>query len=75
MKCLSIYLKKNQNYFKVHYPKSFPLHHAAKNFNYKNGQIKKAAKLAKSVISISVHEFIKKKELDYMINKIKKFYI
>ena len=29
---------------------------------------------AKEVISIPVHEFIKKKELDYMISKIKKFY-
>ena len=72
---LDIYLRKNKIDSKVHYPKPLHLHHAAKIFNYKNGQFKKAEKLAKRVISIPVHEFIKKKELDYMINKIKKFYI
>ena len=72
---LDIYLRKNKIDSKVHYPKPLHLHHAAKIFNYKNGQFKNAEKLAKRVISIPVHEFIKKKELDYMINKIKKFYI
>ena len=71
---LNIYLRKNKVDSKIHYPKPLHLHHAAKKFNYTNGQFKKAEILAKRVISIPVHEFIKKKELDYMINKIKKFY-
>ena len=71
---LDVYLRKNKIDSKVHYPKPLHLHHAAKKFNYKNGQFEIAEKLAKKVISIPVHEFIKKKELDYMINKIKKFY-
>ena len=71
---LDIYLRKNKIDSKVHYPKPLHLHHAAKKFNYKNGQFEIAEKLAKKVISIPVHEFIKKKELDYMISKIKKFY-
>jgi len=71
---LDFYLRKNKIDSKVHYPKPLHLHHAAKKFNYKNGQFEIAEKLAKEVISIPVHEFIKKKELDYMISKIKKFY-
>ncbi len=71
---LDVYLRKNEIDSKVHYPKPLHLHHAAKKFNYKNGQFEIAEKLAKKVISIPVHEFIKKKELDYMISKIKKFY-
>jgi dTDP-3-amino-2,3,6-trideoxy-4-keto-D-glucose/dTDP-3-amino-3,4,6-trideoxy-alpha-D-glucose/dTDP-2,6-dideoxy-D-kanosamine transaminase len=71
---LDVYLRKNKIDSKVHYPKPLHLHHAAKKFNYKNGQFEIAEKLANKVISIPVHEFIKKKELDYMISKIKKFY-
>ena len=71
---LDVYLRKNKIDSKVHYPKPLHLHHAAKKFNYKNGQFEIAEKLANRVISIPVHEFIKKKELDYMISKIKKFY-
>ena len=71
---LDVYLRKNKIDSKVHYPKPLHLHLAAKKFNYKNGQFEIAEKLAKKVISIPVHEFIKKKELDYMISKIKKFY-
>jgi dTDP-3-amino-2,3,6-trideoxy-4-keto-D-glucose/dTDP-3-amino-3,4,6-trideoxy-alpha-D-glucose/dTDP-2,6-dideoxy-D-kanosamine transaminase len=71
---LDVYLRKNKIDSKVHYPKPLHLHYAAKKFNYKNGQFEIAEKLAKKVISIPVHEFIRKKELNYMINKIKKFY-
>ena len=71
---LDVYLRKNKIDSKVHYPKPLHLHQAAKKFNYKIGQFENAEKLAKKVISIPVHEFVKKKELDYMINKIKKFY-
>ena len=71
---LDVYLRKNKIDSKVHYPKPLHLHHAAKKFNYQNGQFEIAEKLANRVISIPVHEFIKKKELDYMISKIKKFY-
>lgn len=71
---LNEYLRKNKIDSKIHYPKPLHLHHAAKKFKYKSGQFENAERLAKKVISIPVHEFIKKKELDYMINKIKNFY-
>ena len=43
-------------------------------FNYRYGQFENAEKLSKKVISIPVHEFIKKEQLDFIIKKIKKFY-
>ena len=71
---LNSYLRKNKIDSKIHYPRPLHLHHAAKKFKYKKGQFLVAEKLAKKVISIPVHEFVKKKELDYIIKKIKEFY-
>ena len=71
---LNDYLRKNKIDSKIHYPKPLHLHTAAKKFNYKKGQFPNAERLAKKVISLPVHEFVKKKELNYMIKKIKKFY-
>ncbi len=71
---LNKFLRKKGIDSKIHYPKPLHLHNAAKKFNYKYGQYKNAEELSKKVISIPVHEFIKKSELDYIINMIKKFY-
>ena len=50
------------------------LQKAAMIYGYKKGDFKVAEKIASSVISFPVHEFIKKKELDFIIKKIKLFY-
>ncbi len=71
---LNNFLRKNKIDSKIHYPKPLHLHDAAKNYKYQKGQFKNAEKLSKKVISIPVHEFISKKQLDFMINKIQKFY-
>ena len=71
---LNSFLRKNKIDSKIHYPKPLHLHEAAKKFKYKKGQFPNAEKLSKKVISIPVHEFITKKQLDFMINKIQKFY-
>ena len=71
---LNNFLRKNKIDSKIHYPKPLHLHEAAKKFKYKKGQFPNAEKLSKEVISIPVHEFITKKQLDFMINKIQKFY-
>jgi len=47
---------------------------AAKKFGYKKGDYPCAENISKKAISIPVHEFIKKKQLDYIIKKIDKFY-
>ena len=68
------FLRKNKIDSKIHYPKPLHLHQAARKFNYKKKQFPNAELLAKKVISLPVHEFIRKKELNFMINKIKEFY-
>jgi dTDP-3-amino-2,3,6-trideoxy-4-keto-D-glucose/dTDP-3-amino-3,4,6-trideoxy-alpha-D-glucose/dTDP-2,6-dideoxy-D-kanosamine transaminase len=71
---LNDFLRKNKIDSKIHYPKPLHLHEAAKKFNYHKKQFTYAENLAKKVISIPVHEFITKKQLDFMISKIQKFY-
>ena len=71
---LNNFLRSNKIDSKIHYPKPLHLHDAAKKFKYNKGQFKNAEKLSKKVISIPVHEFISKKQLDLIINKIQKFY-
>jgi len=71
---LNNFLRSNKIDSKIHYPKPLHLHNAAKKFKYNKGQFKNAEKLSKKVISIPVHEFVSKKQLDLIINKIQKFY-
>ncbi len=71
---LNNFLRKNKIDSKIHYPKPLHLHDAAKKFKYRKGQFINAESLSNKVISIPVHEYIKKKDLDYIINKIKFFY-
>ncbi len=71
---LNNFLRSNKIDSKIHYPKPLHLHDAAKKFKYNKGQFKNAEKLSKKVISIPVHEFVSKKQLDLIINKIQKFY-
>ena len=71
---LNNFLRSNKIDSKIHYPKPLHLHDAAKKYKYYKGQFKNAEKLSKKVISIPVHEFVSKKQLDFMINKIQKFY-
>ena len=71
---LNNFLRSNKIDSKIHYPKPLHLHEAAKKFRYFKGQFKNAEKLSKKVISIPVHEFVSKKQLDLIINKIKRFY-
>ena len=71
---LNSFLRKNKIDSKIHYPIPLHLHDSAKIFNYKKGQFPNAEYLSKKVISIPVHEFIKKKELNFIISKIKEFY-
>ncbi len=71
---LNKFLKKYKIDSKIHYPKPLHLHDSAKIYKYKKGQFLNAERLSKKVISIPVHEFLKKKDLDFIIKKIKQFY-
>ena len=71
---LNNFLRKNKIDSKIHYPKPLHLHNAAKKFKYHRGQFKNAETLSKKVISIPVHEFVTKKNLNFIIKKIREFY-
>lgn len=59
---------------KIHYPKPIHLQKAAKYLKHKKGDFPNTEKIASEILSLPVHEFIKKKDLDYMISKIREFY-
>ena len=47
---------------------------ASKIYKYKKGDFPIAEEIANSTISLPVHEFIKNKDIEFMINKIKFFF-
>jgi len=69
------YLKKLGIDAKIHYP--VPIHKQTaykNNFSEKNTDLKTTNRIVKEVISLPVHEFIKKNELNYMIKAIFNFF-
>ena len=67
-------LKKNGIDVKVHYPVPMHLQPAAKNLGYKKGSFPITEKIAKETISLPVHEFITKKNLDKILSIFSKVY-
>ena len=59
---------------KVHYPIPVHLQPAAKYLKYKRGDFPLAEKMANTSLSLPVHEFIKEKDIKYVVNLINKFY-
>ena len=59
---------------KVHYPIPVHLQKAAKYLKYKKGDFPVAEKLAKTSISLPVHEFISGREIYHMVKEINKFF-
>ncbi len=59
---------------KIHYPVPMHLQPAAKIYNLKKGMFPKAEEIARTTISLPVHEFMKKKQLDYTIEVFKSFF-
>ena len=71
---LNRYLRDNGIDSKVHYPIPLHLHKSAKIYDYKKGQFPNAEFLSSHVLSLPIHEFVTKKELDFIIKKIREFY-
>ncbi len=59
---------------KVHYPTPIHLQPAAKFLEYKRGDFPNAERIAKTTLSLPVHEFIKEKDIFYTVDLINKFY-
>lgn len=59
---------------KIHYPLLMHLQPAAKKLGYKKGSFPIAENLSKNIFSLPVHEFITRKQMDYVIKQIRNFY-
>ncbi len=68
------FLKKKGIDAKIHYPKPMHFQPAYKIISLKKEKYPNSEKACKETFSLPVHEFIKKNDLDYMIDSIKKFY-
>jgi len=68
------YLIKNKIEAKIHYPIPLNKQKAAKNLNLKQTNYKKTNDQAKKIITLPIHQYLSKKQISYIANKIKKFY-
>jgi len=59
---------------KIHYPVPMHLQPAAKSFKLKKGMFPKTEEIAKTTISLPVHEFLKKNQLDYIVKTFRDFF-
>jgi dTDP-3-amino-2,3,6-trideoxy-4-keto-D-glucose/dTDP-3-amino-3,4,6-trideoxy-alpha-D-glucose/dTDP-2,6-dideoxy-D-kanosamine transaminase len=59
---------------KVHYPIPMHLQKPAKKWGYKKGDFPMSEYVANHTLSLPVHEFVKKDDLDFMIDQIHTFY-
>ena len=68
------FLQKKSIDAKIHYPIPMHLQPAAKIFGYKKGDFPTTEKISDTTISLPVHEFIKKKDLNFIIKTIESFF-
>lgn len=59
---------------KIHYPIPMHLQNAAKEYGYKKGDFPVAETLSEKTLSLPVHEFVTKPQLDFMASSIADFY-
>jgi dTDP-3-amino-2,3,6-trideoxy-4-keto-D-glucose/dTDP-3-amino-3,4,6-trideoxy-alpha-D-glucose/dTDP-2,6-dideoxy-D-kanosamine transaminase len=71
---LQKYLTEKQIDAKVHYPVPMHLQPAAKYLNYNLGDFPMSEKVSASTLSLPVHEFISRTDLDHIADTIKGFY-
>ena len=71
---LALFLQKKEIDAKIHYPVPMHLQPAAKKYNFVNNDFPIAQKLAKQTISLPVHEFISKEQIEFVVNTIKDFF-
>ncbi len=68
------FLQKNKIDAKIHYPVPMHLQPAAKVYGYKKGDFVNTEIVASSTLSLPVHEFITRRDLDFIVKKINKFF-
>ncbi len=60
---------------KIHYPTPLHLQPASLKLGYKLGDFPLAEKQAKSIITLPVHQHLEDSEVQYMIEKVREFYL
>ena len=71
---LKLYLNSKGIDAKIHYPNPIHLQPAAKAYGYKKGDFPMAEKISSKTLSLPVHEFVKRHDLDTIIDEIMNFY-
>jgi dTDP-4-amino-4,6-dideoxygalactose transaminase len=71
---LKLFLESKGIDAKIHYPTPIHLQPAAKKFVKNSGEYPVAEQLARSTLSLPVHEFITEQQLDFIVGAIKEFY-
>jgi dTDP-4-amino-4,6-dideoxygalactose transaminase len=71
---LMAYLGQHGIETKVHYPIPIHLQKASRYLGYKEGDFPVCEKQAEEILSLPVHQYLEKEQLDYVIDRIKKFY-
>ena len=59
---------------KVHYPVPLHLQKAAESLGYKKGDFPKAEKQSKELLTLPIHQYLSKKQINYIAQKIQNFY-
>ena len=59
---------------KVHYPTPLHLQKPGKKLGYRNGSLPISEKQSKELLTLPVHQYLNKDQINYVIKTIKKFY-
>ncbi len=71
---LKKYLIKNGIEVKIHYPIPLHLQKASKILGYKKGNFPEAEKQANELLTLPVHQYLSKKQINFIVQKIENFY-
>ena len=71
---LKRYLEINNITTAIHYPIPIHLQPAANYLGYKRGSFKMAEYQAKTILTLPINQYLKKKEIEFISNKINYFY-
>ena len=69
------YLIENGIEAKIHYPIPLHLQEASKIYGYKIGDFSKAEIQADKLITLPIHQYVDREQIEYMVNTIKNFYL
>ena len=71
---LKSYLIKNGIEVKIHYPIPLHLQKPSRAQGYRKGDFPTAERQAKELLTLPVHQYLTKKQINYIVEKIKNFY-